>query len=79
MWIWADNTYRFTDFFNITSKWRHNDFILEIWFKIWGQSIKFSMYAEFQLKMLSIGWNIKHSPRYCNVTQKERLVFQPSA
>ena len=57
-WIWADEAYRFTDFLNITSSWRHNDFILDIWVQIWDQSIKFSTYAEFQLIMLSIGWDI---------------------
>ena len=47
MWIWADKAYRFTDFSNITSPWRHNDFILDTWVQIWDQSIKFSTYAEF--------------------------------
>ena len=49
MWISADDAYRFIDFSNITSSWRHNDFILDIWVQIWDQSIKFSTYAEFQL------------------------------
>ena len=38
----------------------------------WDQSIKFSMYAEFQLI-------IDYRLRYCNVTQKERVIFQLSA
>ena len=58
---------------NITSSWPHNDFKLDIWAQIWDQSIKFSMYTEFQLIMLSIG------VRYCNVTQKEPVSFRPSA
>ena len=47
MWIWADEAYRFSDFSTITSSWRHNDFILGIWVQIWDQSIKSSIYAEF--------------------------------
>ena len=58
MWIWADEAYRFTDFSNITSSWRHYDFILDIWVQNWDQSVKFSKYDEFQLKMLSIGWDL---------------------
>ena len=50
MWIWAGEAYRLTDFVNITSSWRHNDFILDIWVQIWDQNVKFSMYAEFRLK-----------------------------
>ena len=71
MWIWADEAYHLTDFSNIMSYWRHNDFTFDIWFQIWDQSIKFSIYAEFQLKM--------YEQRYCNVTQKERVIFRPSA
>ena len=63
MWIWADKAYRFTDFSNITSSWRHNDFILDIWVQIWDQSIKFSKYAEFQLIVLNMGWDITMSPK----------------
>ena len=54
MWIWADEIYRFSDFSTITSSWRYSDFILDIWVQIWDQSIKSSIYAEFQLIMLSI-------------------------
>ena len=57
MWIWADEAYRFTDFSNIMSSWRHNDFILDVWAQIWDQNIKF-MYAEFQLIMLSMSWDV---------------------
>ena len=34
MWIWVDEAYHFTDFSNITSSWRHNYFILNIWVQI---------------------------------------------
>ena len=37
--------------------------MLDKWVQIWDQSIKFSMYAEFQLKMLSIGWDIAMWPK----------------
>ena len=30
MWILADKACRFTNFSNITSQWRYNDFILKI-------------------------------------------------
>ena len=30
IWIWDDAVYRFIDFSNITSTWRHNDFILDM-------------------------------------------------
>ena len=33
MWIWADEAYSFIDFWNITSLWRHNDFLLDIKFR----------------------------------------------
>ena len=58
MWIWADEAYPFTNCSNITSLWHHNDIILDIWVQIWDQSIKFSTYAEFELIILSIGWDI---------------------
>ena len=52
MWIWANEAYCFTDFSNIMSSWRHNNFILDIWVQIWDQGIKRSLYAEFQLLIL---------------------------
>ena len=45
-------------FSNITSSWRHNDFVLKIWVQIWYQNIELSLYAEFQVIMLSIVWDI---------------------
>ena len=41
MWIWADEGYRFTYFSNITSSWRHTDFVLDIWVQI--------CYSEYQI------------------------------
>ena len=57
MLIWADEARHFTDFSNITSLWRHNNILLKIWFKIWNQSITISLSGEFQLIILSIGWD----------------------
>ena len=63
MRIWADEAYRFIDFSNITSYWRHNDFISDLWVQIWDQGIKLSLYAEFQLIILSTGWDIAILPK----------------
>ena len=57
MSILADEACHFTSFLNITSQWRHNDFILKIWFQIRNQSIKISLSGEFQLTILSISWD----------------------
>ena len=43
MRICADEAYPFTNCSNITSSWRHNNFILDIWVQIGDKSIKFSM------------------------------------
>ena len=43
MWIWANEAYRFADFSNITSSWRHNNFTLDIWVQIWDQGMERSL------------------------------------
>ena len=72
MWIWTDEAYCFADVLNITSSWRHKDFILDIWVQIWDQSIKLSLNGEFQL-------NLQYRLRYHNVAQKQQVILQPSA
>ena len=47
MRIWANKAYRFTDFSNITSQWRHNDFILDIWVQIWYQGMNLVRMLDF--------------------------------
>ena len=47
MQIWANEAYRFTNFSKITSSWRHNVFILDVWVQIWDQRIELSLYADF--------------------------------
>ena len=63
MWIWANEAYCVADFSSIISSWRHNNFILDIWVQIWDEGIERSLYAEFQLIILSIGWDIAIWPK----------------
>ena len=61
MWIWANEAYCFADFSNII--WHHNNFILDIWVQIWDQGFERSLYAEFQLIILSIGRDVAMWPK----------------
>ena len=70
VWIWDDEAYRFTDFSNITSSWRHNVVAL-----YWTNSS--DLRSEYQIEYVCrvSTHNGEYRLRYCYVTQKEQVIF----